>query len=546
MIYADKQVLIVEDQRPFLLLLRGLMNSMGATDVVTKSSAEQAISLCRRQKFDIVIADLHLGSDKKNGYEFIEELRVRQLIKPSTIFLLISADSARPVVLGSIERRPDDYLVKPFSQAQLKSRIARAWHKRQYMAPIYGALFKNDTSAAIAACKSLAVEGSPYQRSCEQMLVQLYWNTNELSAALAILTPYEDKKPALWAYLALSRTYLLQNQKERAIEVARKVLELNRFSAEAYDVIAEAQNNTPEAGEMALESIRHAIKLSPFSLSRHFTACSIARDNNDYALASESSHSIWHLSKRTVHQSIVYWCGYIRSILDVAEHAEDKRTRNRYQQEAILVLQRGKFDETLSRMDETFSVDIFEQVMNARICSLDGKMLDAKRNLVQSQSAIKKQYENYPPAYAPDSLKVMYDLGEYDDAQDLIALLKQRGEDLDPNSQYLIASELERSAERQREYATFNRKGIQLYQEGQFEQAKEQFILAQQLAPVNTGVALNLLQCMLKILHKNTKGEPALIKECKRMYKLVEDTPLQEEHAQKLADIKDELFSYIQ
>ena len=112
--FSDKQVLIVEDQRPFLLLLRGLLHSMGASEVVTKSSAEKALSLCKKQKFDIVVCDLHLGVDKKNGFELIEELRIKRLIKPTTVFILISADSARPVVLGSIERRPDDYLIKPF------------------------------------------------------------------------------------------------------------------------------------------------------------------------------------------------------------------------------------------------------------------------------------------------------------------------------------------------------------------------------------------------------------------------------------------------
>jgi len=135
--YADKRVLIIEDQRPFLLLLRGLLNSMGCTDVVTKSSAEQALALCAKQKFDIIIADLHLGAERKNGFELVEELRIRQLIKPSSIFMLISADSARPVVLGSVERRPDDYLIKPFSQVQLKNRLNRAWQKRQALLPIY-------------------------------------------------------------------------------------------------------------------------------------------------------------------------------------------------------------------------------------------------------------------------------------------------------------------------------------------------------------------------------------------------------------------------
>ena len=116
--FSNKQVLIVEDQRPFLLLLKGLMHSMGASDVVTKSSAEQAVSLCKKHKFDVIICDLHLGADNKSGYELIEELRTRRLINPTSIFILISADSARPIVLGSIERRPDDFLVKPFSQVQ--------------------------------------------------------------------------------------------------------------------------------------------------------------------------------------------------------------------------------------------------------------------------------------------------------------------------------------------------------------------------------------------------------------------------------------------
>ena len=135
--YSDKRVLIVEDQRPFLLMLKGLLQSMGATNIVTKSSAEHAISEAKRTKFDIVVCDLHLGADYKNGYELVEELRVKRLIKTTSVFILISADSTRSMVLGSIDRRPDDFLVKPFSQVQLKSRISRAWQKRLFLQPAY-------------------------------------------------------------------------------------------------------------------------------------------------------------------------------------------------------------------------------------------------------------------------------------------------------------------------------------------------------------------------------------------------------------------------
>ncbi len=542
--YKDKQILIVEDQRPFLLLLRGLLTSMGATEVDTKASAEQAIALCKKQKYDIVIVDLHLGADRKNGYEFIEEMRIRKFVKPSTIFLLISADSARPVVLGSLERRPDDYLIKPFSQAQLKTRISRAWNKRQFLLPVYTAMMEQDWNQAIDICKSKMTSDSPFQRYCLQLLVELYWENGTPENALALLSSQSKEKSALWSQIALAKTHLQMNEFQQAIDTAQQILQSNRFNAEAYDILAEAQNKLKQ-GEEAVTAIKQAIKLSPYSLHRHFTACTIARENDDFVLAQESSLSIWQLSKRTIHQDVAHWCSYIRSILDAAERAEDKKSKNRFQQEALLVMQRGKYDEALQRMKGDFDLELFEQVVHARVCTLDGKMMDAKRNLAHSQVSIEQRYEEYPISYAPDSLKVMFDLGEFDDALALMETLKDQGIELDPNAQHLMETEKARSEEKQKLYLQFNREGIQLYQDGKFEQAKDAFYLAQQYAPVNTGVALNLLQCILKILDKNNKPDPSLVKECRRVYKLIEGVPLTKQHQEKFDELKDDLFTYI-
>lgn len=542
--FADKQVLIVEDQRPFLLLLRGLLNTMGASAVVTKSSAEQAIALCRKQKYDIIVADLHLGADKKNGFELIEELRIRKLIKPSTIFLLISADSARPMVLGSIERRPDDYLVKPFSQAQLKTRITRSWKKRQFLQPVYAAIFEEDWNKAIDNAEHLASLSSPFQRSCEQLLVELYWQTNAPEKALDVLQPYTDGKPLLWAQIALGKTYLHMGNAEKAIATAESILQSNRFSPEAHDILAEAHDKL-ESHESAVSAIRTALKISPFSLPRHHAACQIAWHSKDYILAAESSKSIWDLTRHTVHQNIAHWCGYIRSILDVAEYSEDKRTKNRYQQEALLALQRGKYDDALTRMTDDFDLDIYEQVMTARVNAIDGKMLDARKHLAASQIAIDNKYDEYPIGFAPDSVKVMFDLGEFDDAQSLLNTLKRKSIALDPHSRELLRREEKNVSDKHTNYQQYNRKGINLYQQGQYEKAKDAFAAAQTFAPVNTGVALNLLQCLIKILDKKDKPEPTLVKECRQVYKLIEDMPLSSQHQEKLDALKADLFTYI-
>ncbi|MEW9796850.1 response regulator [Alteromonas sp. CYL-A6] len=542
--FSDKHVLIIEDQRPFLLLLRGLLNSMGAGNVMTTSSAEKALSLCRKQKYDVIVCDLHLGSDRKNGFELIEELRARKLIKPSTVFLIISADSARPVVLGSIERRPDDYLIKPFSQAQLKSRLHRAWQKRQFLQPVYAAVFDEDWATAITECERLKSTDSPYRRSCEQLLVELYWQVSKPEKAMEVLADYERGTPVMWAQIALGKTYLQLGNPQRAEELAQEVISRNRFNADAYDILAQSANRLSD-GESAIAAIQQAIKLSPYSIPRHFSACRIARDNDDYRLASTSSQAIWDLSKRTVHHNPAYWCGYVRSLLDVAEYTDEKSTRNRYQQEALLVTQRGKTDPYLMRSESDFDVSIFESIVTARVNAIDGKMIDAKRHLATSQVAIEKKYDEPPLTLIPDSMKVMLDIGEFDDAMKYQSILKRNQAELDANSIYLMEREARKSAQKQSAYQKFNKKGMQFFQEGKYQQAREAFSQALSFAPVNTGVALNLLQCLLKLLGQNDKPEPTLVQECRRLNKLFDDVPLRRQHQTKYDEIKDALYRYI-
>lgn len=542
--YADKRVLIVEDQRPFLMLLKGLLQSMGATEVVTHMSAEKALTACRKEKFDIVIADLHLGAEQKNGFELVEELRLSRLIKPSAIFVLISADSARPVVLGSIERRPDDYIVKPFSQAQLKSRISRAWQKRQALLPVYRAIHDEDTQTAISACQEIIALNSNYLHSTELLLTELFWQTNKYTDALNLLEPYKDAAGVQWIQIALARTYLYIERYEEAIAVCEAVLLQNRFSAEAFDIIAQARQGLSE-GEEALAAIGQAIKLSPYSLPRYVAACDIARSNDDFIFAHEACAAIWDLSRRTAHQDIAHWCSFIRSMLDVAEHADEKRVKNRYQQDALLHLQRGRHDERVVRLNPEFDFDIFEQVIMARVAALDGKLLDAKRALFMSQQDIEDKYETYPVMYAPDSLNVMMELGEFEEAQPIISMLDKHAEAAGKHILTSAQGMSKTSRQRHKQFLKFNRQGIELYQDGKFEQAREQFCLAQEFAPVNTGVALNLLQCIIKLTHGRKTSNEELVSECRRLNKMLHDMPLKAQHKEKFDALSEDIQALI-
>lgn len=60
------------------------------------------------------------------------------------------------------------------------------------------------------------------------------------------------------------------------------------------------------------------------------------------------------------------------------------------------------------------------------------------------------------------------------------------------------------------------------------------------MAPVNTGVALNLLQCLLKLADKK-KPLASHTTECRRLCKMLDDIPLKPQHQEKYTALYDDI-----
>ncbi len=545
MSFGNMRVLIVDDQRPFLILLRGVVNNLGAKSVVIAQNGESAVAACRKEKFDIIISDLHLGSDKKNGFQLLEEVRIKGLIKPETVFIMVSADSERPFVLGSLEKQPDDYLIKPFSQAQLSNRLSKAYAKKMALKPVYQCLARDDVKGAIAACRELIKEGTRYRQTCTQLLAELYWRDEKYVEAEHMLSPLINHKPLPWMVVAMARTQYFMKKYNKALTLANQVLRVRKLSVEAHDVIAQCYLRL-QMLEEAKNAITRALDLSPLSIDRQYLACEIAQAQNDFHGIKQYCHAIWELSKKSVHRDIGHLCSYIRSILDIAEHSEDKKERNKFKQEAALTLHRCRNDDVLSRLDEPFDYGIFETVIGARMSYLDGKLIDAKRALAESQHKLNTEFDDYPLVLAPDSIKVMNDLGEYEQASELTQKLRDSGKQLDPNIRFMLAQSESGRSQLKQSYTQFNQQGVNLYNEGKYQAAYEQFQHAQKVAPVNTGVAINLLQCLLKLFEGMEKPTLELLSSCRQAYKLVADMPLPENHQKKFDLMKDALKRYVE
>jgi DNA-binding response OmpR family regulator len=88
--------------------------------VLAVAEGRLAIERASNQHFDVLLLDIALGPFSPDGYEVCRVLRTRRNNVP--IIMLTALDSEADAVLG-LEAGADDYVVKPFRPAELRSRI---------------------------------------------------------------------------------------------------------------------------------------------------------------------------------------------------------------------------------------------------------------------------------------------------------------------------------------------------------------------------------------------------------------------------------------
>jgi DNA-binding response OmpR family regulator len=117
-------LLIVDDESSLREQITRAFTSEGHR-VLAVADGRSAIDRASTDTFDCVLLDVALG-DGPDGIEVCRELRARHNVVP--IIMLTARSSEADAVLG-LEAGADDYVVKPFGLAELRSRI-RAVRRR--------------------------------------------------------------------------------------------------------------------------------------------------------------------------------------------------------------------------------------------------------------------------------------------------------------------------------------------------------------------------------------------------------------------------------
>ncbi len=117
--FVPRSVLVVDDSRAQRTALRMQLSRWGYA-VTEAASGDEALALCRTQKFEIVLSDWVMpGMD---GVTFCREFRA--LPKDSYgYFLLLTSKSEKAEVADGLESGADDFLTKPVNGDELRARL---------------------------------------------------------------------------------------------------------------------------------------------------------------------------------------------------------------------------------------------------------------------------------------------------------------------------------------------------------------------------------------------------------------------------------------
>lgn len=114
-------VLIVDDYKTMLRIIRNLLKQIGFDNVDEAADGAEALTKMRTGKeYGLVISDWNM--EPMTGYEFLKEVRADDGLK-TTPFIMVTAESKTDNVIAARKAGVNNYIVKPFNAATLKSKL---------------------------------------------------------------------------------------------------------------------------------------------------------------------------------------------------------------------------------------------------------------------------------------------------------------------------------------------------------------------------------------------------------------------------------------
>ncbi len=119
------RVLIVDDYKTMLRIIRNLLKQIDLLDVEEAGEGSEALAKLRAGNFGLVISDWNMAP--MTGFELLQQVRADERLR-ATPFIMVTAESKTENVIAAKQAGVSNYIVKPFSAETLREKIEKVVH----------------------------------------------------------------------------------------------------------------------------------------------------------------------------------------------------------------------------------------------------------------------------------------------------------------------------------------------------------------------------------------------------------------------------------
>jgi two-component system chemotaxis response regulator CheY len=120
MVDKAMNVLIVDDYKTMLRIIRNLLKQIGFDNVDEASDGQEALNRLREKTYGLVISDWNM--EPMTGLELLKQVRADSRLK-GVPFIMVTAESKTENVIAAKAAGVSNYIVKPFNAETLKQKM---------------------------------------------------------------------------------------------------------------------------------------------------------------------------------------------------------------------------------------------------------------------------------------------------------------------------------------------------------------------------------------------------------------------------------------
>ncbi|HUH38295.1 MAG TPA: response regulator [Spongiibacteraceae bacterium] len=488
-IYKRKTALVVDDYPDMRGSIRRMLVNFGVETVDMAANGEEAIQRCEEKHYDIILCDYNLG-ESKNGQQILEELRYRNLLRNTSLYMMITAETTRSMVFGALEYQPDEYLTKPFTQGVLQKRLDRLVLEKEALYEINQAMDQLDFERAIALCDQHINASTRFEQKCYRIKAKCLYEKQRYDQSREIYQKMLHERSVDWAEIGLGRSLIALGELDQAEALFEKLVDDGCLSLEIYDHLADIRNRKGDvAGAQGL--LEKAIEISPNAILRQRHLAEISEDNADWVRAEKAHRRVVKLGAHSCYEEPENYFKLARCISTQLRESDVKDSRRLRDAEDVLNRARRRYS-------NNEQVLLQSEIINATVYADAGQLDESARRIAALEQRIERAAR--PPAgLFLDVVKTYRALGQHDKATAILKDLAAKYEDDEAVCDAIDRLAEEPLSRRGKEQAIeLNREGKVLFADQNYQQAIGLFDQALKHYPNNIAVNLNLLLALVK------------------------------------------------